>query len=414
MKIQFRDLEKYTCLEMHSISNSNQEHSEPEQKDVGNLQTVLFILKLKATRLTRQLEEVTTVNKYLNHELEGKSEILVAANIKISTLNNQLQQKDYLVRELDIKYKHLQETVGNRDPGELKILILKLQKYEELISKSQGKSSIQYDSEASRSEIKRLNELINTLQVLNSYNKQSLQKELDHRKIMECEINKQQSVIETLSATNKKLLYEKDWNKARRKSLIYKQEELMRKNASLQEYSDNLREKYEALLLQKKRKKRKKGNELETQKTKTEEPNENEKYHINENEQHITLSNETKKYYISEGKQEMSELDTGIFRAKEISVKNYNEEKEKVSKLKEKLECMTMEISILQEEKDNFENSLRTSEENYTRLKACFDKLAVAHKNLIDFKNEEQMKINERIIKLNERLDSLGKILVER
>ncbi|CAH1402712.1 unnamed protein product [Nezara viridula] len=408
MKILFKNLEKYTCLEMQSISNSNREDSETEKKestkDNGNLQTVLFILKLKVTRLTRQLEEVTMVNKYLNHELEAKSEILVAANVKISTLKNQLQQKDYVVKELEVKYKHLKETVGNRDPDELKVLVLKLQKYEELISTSHEKNSIQYDSDASSSEIKRLNELVNTLQVLNSYNKQSLQKELEHRQLMESEINKLQGVIETLSATNRKLLYEKDWNKARRKSLIYKQEELLRKNASLQEYSDSLREKYEALLLQKKRKKRKKSNELETQKIKTEEPN----------QQNITPTTEIKRNCRSEEKQEMSDIDTGIYRIKEILLKNYNEEKEKASKLKEKLECMTMEISILQEEKDNFETSLRTSEENYTRLKACFDKLAVTHKNLIDFKNEEQIKINERIIKLNERLDSLGKILVER
>lgn len=327
---------------------------------------------------------------------------MVAANVKISNLKTQLQQKDYFLKESELKYKHLKQTVGDRDPEELKILILKLQKYEELINKSQEKSSVQYESEVSRTEIKRLNELINTLQVLNSYNKQSLQKELKHRQSMECEINKLQGVIETLSATNRKLLYEKDWNKARRKSFIYKQEELLRKNASLQEYSNNLREKYEALLLQKKRKRRKKSNELETQKMKTEEPNQ------------LIITPPNENVCTSEEKHAMSELDTGIYRIKEILVKNYNEEKEKASKLREKLECMTMEISILQEEKDNFENSLRTSEENYTRLKACFDKLAVAHKNLIDFKNEEQIKINERIIKLNERLDSLGKILVER
>lgn len=59
MRILYKNLEKYTCLEMQSISTSNREESETEKKestkDYGNLQTVLFILKLKVTRLTRQL-----------------------------------------------------------------------------------------------------------------------------------------------------------------------------------------------------------------------------------------------------------------------------------------------------------------------------------------------------------------------
>ena len=345
-------------------------------------------------------EEVTIINKHLNEELEIKSQQLDVANTRITLLTTQLKLAENSFKEINDKYTMLEEAVGNHDAGEFKISILKLKRYEQITSKIQKGNVIKYDSDETRSEIIHLKELLHTLEISNDYNKQSLEKEVERRRLIELEFKNTENVVGTLSATNIKLLHSRDWNKTKIKALFFKQEELLRKNASLQEYSATLREKYETLLLKKKKVKRQKKNEI---------PESDKKIKSDES------------VYINEYENNNSQLldanvifGSGTEQLSEIIMMNCNEEKEKISKLEKILENMIAKISILRVEKENCEFRLKTSEQNYDKLKINFDELAVAHKNLVDFKDEEKIKINERIMDLNVRLDFLGKRFVKR